>query len=136
MSFAVEVNLWSVHALEGLRGQRAAGILELCSTIIAETPIKTGLARGNWQSSLGSPKTDVIDRRPSIAAVEELAEIVGAMKEDETFYFTDCVPYATALEFGHSQQAPAGMVRKNIQRWPNVVYKAEPYVPKAKATAK
>lgn len=120
----MEVRLWSKQALEDVLKAREAALLDIGSSIIAETPIDTGLCRGNWQSSLGTPKEDELPLRPSVGAVAELADTVASMKGDETFVMRNNLVYATALEFGHSKQAPAGMVRKNVERWQSAVDKA------------
>jgi hypothetical protein len=120
----MEIKLWCKHTAEGLDQSRADALLDIGSGIIGDTPIDTGWCRGNWQSSLNVRKETQLPIRPSIAAVAELAETVGSMKGDETFILRNNLVYATALEFGHSGQAPNGMVRKNVQRWGGVVQKA------------
>lgn len=117
--FALTVEMWCKDAAEGLRQVRQDALLDIGSSIIAETPIDTVLCRGNWQTSLGSPKTDELPLRPSIAALAELTEAVASMQGDETFIMRNNKVYATSLEFGHSKQAPVGMVRKNVERWQN-----------------
>lgn len=119
--FAMTVKIWTQHAAEGLRQVRQDALVDICSSIIAETPKKTGLARGNWQFSLESPKTEAIPLRPSMSALAELLTVLASMKGDETFIARNNLSYATRLEFGWSQQAPAGMVRKNVMRWQNAV---------------
>lgn len=73
-----------------------------------------GRFRGNWQVSFDQPidgETDRIDKAGS--ATKEvgnlaLSQFRAGMKE---VYFVNNVPYAYRLEFGHSSQAPGGMVR-------------------------
>lgn len=124
MSFYLELKLWADQAVEGLNKTREAALLDIGSSIIADTPIDTGLARGNWQASLGDVKTGALERRPALAALAELTNTVASMKGDETFCLVNNLPYATPLEFGHSGQAPAGMVRRHVQRWQLAVSKA------------
>lgn len=73
-----------------------------------------GRFRGNWQVSFNHPsqgETGRIDK----AGGETLAAgnlVIEQFKVGMTaVYFCNNVPYAYPLEFGHSHQAPGGMVR-------------------------
>lgn len=73
-----------------------------------------GRFRGNWQVGLDAKpqgETGRIDKsgNDTIAAGNLVIESfrVGV----QAVYFTNNVPYACPLEFGHSSQAPGGMVR-------------------------
>lgn len=73
--------------------------LELNGRIIDGTPVgETGVAQGGWDSN-GPP---VLYRNYS---------------------FTNNVEYIVPLEYGHSQQAPNGMLRINVRNWPSIVKK-------------
>lgn len=73
-----------------------------------------GRFRGNWQVSFDQPIDGEIDRIDKAGnATKEAGNLVLSqfrvgMKE---IYFVNNVPYAYRLEFGHSSQAPNGMVR-------------------------
>lgn len=91
--------------------------LELFSGVIRSTPVDTGRARGNWQTSVGAPASGEVDRLDPTGA-EAIAEVqqktpAGA---GQVTYLSNNLPYIEALERGHSQQAPAGMVRINMDR--------------------
>jgi hypothetical protein len=73
-----------------------------------------GRFRGNWQVSLDAPatgETGVIDK--SGGATKAAGGLVMASFKvgTKSIYFCNNVPYAYLLEFGHSKQAPGGMVR-------------------------
>tara|TARA_R110000764_G_scaffold60499_5_gene129858 strand:+ start:732 stop:1127 length:396 start_codon:yes stop_codon:yes gene_type:complete len=91
--------------------------IELFSSIVKSTPVKTGRARGNWQTSVDSPKAGEIDRddRGGTSAITEVVSETPPGMGQETF-LTNNLPYIDSLENGSSQQAPAGMVRKNFAR--------------------
>jgi len=87
--------------------------MQLLSRIVKGTPVDTGYARGNWQTSLDSFPEGAIDRkdksgRETIAAGQRV--ISGLNKIGQVIYITNNVPYILPLENGHSGQAPAGMV--------------------------
>lgn len=74
-----------------------------------------GLFRGNWQVSFDIPVTNAIDRidPTGMDTLKDGIEQIGKFTSDvKSVYFTNNLPYSVALEFfGHSTQAPNGMVR-------------------------
>lgn len=72
-----------------------------------------GHFRGNWQASVGSPETRTTDRIDSDggATIRAAAASVAGVALGDKIYITNNLPYARRLEYGWSQQAPAGMVR-------------------------
>lgn len=101
-----------------------AAKVELFKSIILDTPVDTGLARGNWQTTTGSPASGSLERTDPSGA-QAIAEAIANMgTAQDTTYLTNNLPYIEALEYGHSQQAPNGMVRKNIARFKRIVAKA------------
>jgi hypothetical protein len=87
--------------------------LGLLANVVESSPVDTGRFRGNWQVGIGarpSGTTETEDKDGSgvvTAAASELASV----KLGDTVYLTNNLPYARRLEFGHSAQAPRGMVR-------------------------
>lgn len=67
-----------------------------------------GRFRGNWQLGVGTLPKGVLDRiDPSGTATVEAA--VAAIPPDaagEVYFYSNNLPYAQALEYGHSSQAP------------------------------
>jgi hypothetical protein len=50
---------------------------------------------------------------------------VEALQAGNTFYMTNNLPYAVELEFGHSTQAPTGIVRKVLLSYNEAITKAQ-----------
>lgn len=74
-----------------------------------------GRFRSNWQLTIGAPAAGEIDEIES--AGETIAKIVagaGDLSAGEVAYIVNNLPYAIPLEYGHSTQAPAGMVRVTV----------------------
>jgi len=92
----------------------------LFRNVITETPVDEGTARGNWQTSVGQPKTGTIDR---IGADAAIAEVTATVPDEagQIVYLSNNLPYIRKLEYGHSEQAPQGMVRVNAAKWPQIV---------------
>lgn len=92
--------------------------LNLLSGITYGTPVDTGRARANWQTSIGAPKTSALEATDKIGSTT----IAGAQSDvknapGNVFWITNNLPYIYRLEFeGWSKQAPRGMVRITIDR--------------------
>lgn len=115
MAFADDVKRFALDVRgESDRVVRTA-TLELFSGIIKSTPVDTGRARGNWQTSVGQPQGGTLERTGMEAALTEVQATVpeGA---GQLVYLSNNLPYIERLENGWSQQAPIGMVRINVDR--------------------
>lgn len=85
-----------------------------------------GRFKGNWQVSINSKpigETDAIDPSGSATLSKGTTVSLGA-KAGDTIYIVNNVPYAIPLEYGHSKQAPAGMVRVTVVQWQQIVDQA------------
>lgn len=80
-----------------------------------------GRFRGNWQVSFDAPASNEVDRiDPSGKMTTAVGNLtIGEFRVGMTqaVYFTNNVPYAYRLEFGHSSQAPNGMVRVTAEEF-------------------
>lgn len=95
---------------------RKMGQRKLKETFPSKAPEKYtgGRFRGNWQVSFDSPsdgETGRIDKSGNQTKAAGNALIEQFRVGKKAIYFTNNVPYAYRLEFGHSKQAPNGMVR-------------------------
>lgn len=85
-----------------------------------------GRFRGNWHISLDVIE-DVTFDEPDPSGAGTIAAMVAAMgdfKAGQIAYILNNLPYAVPLEYGHSTQAPAGMVRITIERFQQIVDEA------------
>lgn len=92
--------------------------------IIKRSPVDLGRFINNWFPQLGSPSTEMTDDvdKTGGAALASTQKTVNAVKFGHVFYFINNLPYALALEFGHSKvKAPAGMVRVSLADYQNIV---------------
>ena len=140
MSFASDVAKYAKLAGASVDETMRAIALELFGSIIKDTPVDTGRARGNWQTSIGSPQTDQLFDPDPDDATAELASAVYNFVGDKTIYLANNLPYAWKLEYGgygtgpgatnkttrdgYSVQAPYGMVRKNTARIQSIIRKS------------
>lgn len=117
MSFASDVAKYAMLTNSSLDQTGRAIVLELFSSVIKDTPVKSGRAKGNWQTSLSAPKSGELARTGDAAAINEVASETAKFGMGKVIYLTNNLPYIYRLEFlGWSKQAPSGMVRKNVAR--------------------
>lgn len=92
--------------------------LNLLRDVVLGTPVDTGRARANWQASIGSPATGIIEKEDKGGgSTAAKGSAVAAKAAGEVFFITNNLPYIYRLEFeGLSNQAPAGWVRTSIDR--------------------
>lgn len=85
-----------------------------------------GRFRGNWQFSIDSAATEELDRiDPSGSeTIAALLSQVQALTIGQTAYIVNNLPYAVPLEYGHSTQAPSGMVRVTLANFQRIVDEA------------
>lgn len=104
---------------KGYRARRNFAIYTLMSMIVEQTPVKTGLARGNWQISIGARAQTSVNRRDPVGDMvvyEEMAKLRGA-SAFATIYLVNNLSYIEDLENGTSGQAPQGIVRVVMPAW-------------------
>jgi len=118
VSFSADVKRFSDKARIAAERIVRETEIDLYSAVIMQTPVKEGLARGNWFFESGAESTRITD-----STDKDGGRTVAAMKSDASAalfprkaYLTNNLPYAIPLEEGHSANAPAGMVRINAKR--------------------
>ena len=116
MSFSGKIRKFNIEAIKATQKVKQGVAVELFTSVISDTPVDTGRARGNWQSSESVPKGGTVDRLDP-SGTSATAEVMAAISIDASDKFmTNNLPYVNGLEEGRSRKAPAGMVRKNIAR--------------------
>lgn len=112
--------------------------IELFKRIIFSTPVGNptlwkseappgytgGSARNNWFLSFKTP-SDRDDRAASGRQATESIKQLRLIERSKSMVYilTNNLPYIERLEKGWSQQAPAGMLRKNVKNWDDIVNK-------------
>lgn len=96
---------------------RAVG-LEALRGVVLMSPVDTGRFRGNWQQTLDTPASGVLETTdksggPTITAGTAVLSTVPAFS---VTWLVNNLDYAVALEKGHSQQAPRGMLSVTAAR--------------------
>ncbi|OED34516.1 hypothetical protein AB832_07405 [Flavobacteriaceae bacterium (ex Bugula neritina AB1)] len=126
MSFSGKINQFKVDAIEATEETRKAAIIALFRSVIQDTPVDTGRLRGNWQASINNPESGTIDafNTGTSVAIAAAIKTVEGSQAGETLYLVNNLPYAEKIEYGYSQQAPQGMVRRNLSRITQIIRQA------------
>lgn len=91
--------------------------LDALRRLVLKTPVDTGRARGGWQTGIGvSPtgQTRTLDRGGG-STILKGAQVLKDLPPFQVVYLRNNVVYIGALEEGHSQQAPQGMVAVTLE---------------------
>jgi Bacteriophage HK97-gp10, putative tail-component len=99
-------------------------IFDLFSEIVMRTPVDTGRLRANWQIGVNQAPGaayDWVDKDGS-ATLQIAQQMLDTAKGiGDTYYIVNNLVYAIPIEYGHSKQAPAGMVRVSVASFKNFV---------------
>ena len=91
--------------------------LQLSNDIIFDTPVDKGRARGNWFPEIDSYDTSTGEELGGDKSLQRVINKVASLEIGNTFTLSNNLNYIVPLEYGHSKQAPVGMVRKNLARF-------------------
>ncbi|WP_299726842.1 hypothetical protein [uncultured Endozoicomonas sp.] len=125
-SFSGVVSSFKSDAIAACGDTRKAATIELFKSVILDTPVDEGRLKGNWQATTDNPASgqlDIYDGNGG-GTVALAVKAVNQSNDDQTLYLTNNLPYALAIEYGHSDQAPKGMVRRNMARISSLIRKA------------
>lgn len=114
-------NQWQTISAKNKRRMLGAvkrTIKSMGKDVIKRSPVDTGRFKENWNAAINAPNLAI-----DLASGSGLTEMANKMKIGDTFFFTNNLAYALRLEFGHSGQAPQGMVRLAVAKFPFTVNK-------------
>lgn len=141
--FAVSVSNWAKKARGNSDQVLRAVCISLLNNVVFRTPVGNpdlwkgdkygfirppkgyvgGRLRANWQVTIGEPPAGTLDmidptgQVPVLAAQTTLSEAHCG----PPIYIINNLPYAIPVEYGHSKQAPEGMVRLAAVEFQNIV---------------
>lgn len=100
-------------------------LLEVSRDVVLMTPVDTGRARNNWQASVNRiPTGSKMGEDKSGAKAIDEASKATANAVGEVYYLINNAVYIRALEYGHSNQAPNGMVRISVKNMNTILKNA------------
>lgn len=97
--------------------------VEIGESVIMLSPVLTGSFKGNWQLTAESPSNQSLISydKDGFRTLEKLVADANNLQAGQKAYIVNNLRYAKPLEYGHSQQAPAGMVRVTLARLQQIV---------------
>jgi len=117
MSFASDISKYAKKTKLSMDDAVVAINTQLTNDIIVGTPVDSGRARGNWYPSISKPSNEVnleAEDKSGAGAISE-AQNVAKGSSGTVFYLTNNLKYIKRLEYGWSNQAPSGFMRRAIK---------------------
>lgn len=111
---AVNITRWAKQAGTNLEDTVLAIKLELFSSVILDTRVRTGRLRGNWQTSTGNPKKNTIERFDKSGS-QATREAEANITVNGVDYMTNNLPYAAVWN------EKDGMIDKNLARLTEII---------------
>jgi hypothetical protein len=111
--FTLALSQYAAKAKENADAAVRGVVLTIQSRLVIRSPVDTGRFRANWRYGVGTAPEGVIETTGTTenptpgAAPPDLVPGEGAGR---VHYLVNNLPYAWALERGHSSQAPTGLV--------------------------
>tara|TARA_R110000744_G_scaffold104945_4_gene200751 strand:- start:2474 stop:2893 length:420 start_codon:yes stop_codon:yes gene_type:complete len=121
MSFAKQVRRFQLKTQLSMDIIIRKLLFDAYQNLLSLSPVLTGRFRASWRMSVGQPDLSVEPERESAgpgsgklqsASTGEVATAIAGVDttQDQTYWFTNNLPYARPLENGSSQQNPLGIV--------------------------
>lgn len=125
MGFGSDIDSWKNKAVKKSNDAVTYLCFNMSNQIIKLTPVDTGMAKNNWQASIGSPDRSVTNStsKTGAGAVSKANE-KSKMASGSVYYFVNSLSYIKRLENGWSKQAASGMVMITVARFRNLFNKA------------
>jgi hypothetical protein len=119
-SFAIDISKFAAKAKGDTRTIIRKITMEAFKRVILKTPVDTGRARANWSIGEGTTFSIMDTDKSGTATLRRTSEGVNAWECTGSIFLTNNLAYILPLEYGHSKQAPGGMVRLTVaemQAW-------------------
>lgn len=125
-SFAESLAAFAEQAKEAIDEVFREVVIEIGSSVIRLSPVDTGRFKGNWQVTVGSPSNQSINTvdKSGHETIAALVAEVSKLEAGQVAYVVNNLLYGIPLEYGHSDQAPAGMVQITLARFQQIVDEA------------
>lgn len=114
-TFEKDIAAWCAFVEDGVKEITEITITKAANDIIDLSPVDTGRYYSNWQVSANSIPTfsiGVLEKSKDYAKTSLSRQIKAVVNSDSTrrVWISNVLPYANRLEYGHSSQAPNGVL--------------------------
>lgn len=96
--------------------------LAALTSVVERSPVDTGRFRSNWKVGVNEINGEASDSTENTAVMHESPKLKN-VKVGDAVNISNNVPYAQMLEYGHSKQAPEGVVEIVADSLPAVAQK-------------
>ena len=122
--FSLDIGAWVEKAKDRADLVVRKVALDLSTKIILKTPVKSGRARGHWGLGVNAIHYGSGIDKSGSATIAQVSTTIQGAKAGDRIYLANNLPYIGRLEYGHSKQAPSGMVRTTIDEFQAAVQRA------------
>ena len=114
-TFTNSINKWISRTDDGFSGIVSGTVIKAANAIIDLSPVDTGRFKANWQITANSPAAQSLNEYDKTGGdtkryLARQARAVANSPATKVIYITNRLDYASDLEYGASQQAPAGVI--------------------------
>lgn len=112
-SFTAQLQQFADETMEKADSIFRDVVMSMAGVIVRLSPVDTGNFKGAWRLSIDGYDTSVPetpDKQGGEVLARMLAE-VGNLTFGQAAFLQNNLPYAVPLEYGHSTQAPSGIIR-------------------------
>ena len=123
MSFSDQIKKFNNKTVEAHNAIFRGTALDLFGRIIKRTPVDTGRLRANWKASINTPSKEITGTKDKTGskALKDSESVVDRYDFGDSVFFINNLPYAEAIEDGHSDQRPLGMVKVTVAEFRHIV---------------
>ncbi len=114
MGFSEDLKLFQQNCEKEANRNLRRITLTAIRKIVRRTPVKTGLARSNWNVSVNTEDTSFDPSKKGKSGAESISlgtPIIEKLVIGSTINMTNACPYIVDLERGHSRQQPCGFLK-------------------------
>lgn len=121
--FEADLDQFRLQALAAIEQTIQDIVIQIGESLINLSPVDTGLFKANWQFTIGAPANSslIATDKEGDATIAKLITQVNALEPGQVAYIVNTLVYGVPLEYGHSQQAPLGMVRRTVAEFEKIV---------------
>lgn len=117
--FNKQMEKWAKKRLpEEVKIFQRAMALHLLRGVVMETPVDEGRARANWQMGVNEQPAGYDDStdKDGEATINKALAMLANLPNWAIIYVANNLPYIVALEHGHSNKAPEGMLAVSVEK--------------------
>jgi hypothetical protein len=108
---------------ERLNKTARESFISATQSVLFKAPVDKGVFKNSFFTEINGITTRTTDKadKSGQRSLDEAVDKSLRIKAGDSISFVSLSPYAVPLEYGHSEQAPNGMIRLTAAEWPSIV---------------